>query len=79
MRKKVKQINMYVFNLFFLIKVPFILLFRMNSFSSAEQSENELNSEASFQKLSQTIATSIQKIHQNGTNTFFLLIKTNIL
>lgn len=40
----------------------------MNSFSSAEQSENEGNnsSEASFQKLSQTIATSIQKILQNG-------------
>lgn len=42
----------------------------MNSFSSAEQSENEGNnsSEASFQKLSQTIATSIQKILQNGKN-----------
>lgn len=41
----------------------------MNSYSSAEQSESEGPSSADvkFQKKSQTIASSIQKIHQNVT------------
>ena len=41
--------------------------------SYPEQNENQVNTEASFQKLSQTIAASIQKIHQNGKNNIFVL------
>lgn len=42
----------------------------MNSYSSAEQSESEggpNSADVRFQKKSQTIASSIQKIHQNVT------------
>lgn len=39
---------------------------RMSTYSSTQQTGNNANSEALFQKHSQTIATSIQKILQNG-------------
>lgn len=41
----------------------------MATYSSTQQSGNNANSEALFQKHSQTIATSIQKILQNGMRT----------
>lgn len=44
----------------------------MSSYSSAQPTGNNANSEALFQKHSQTIATSIQKILQNGKFTFRL-------
>lgn len=45
----------------------------MSTYSSTQQTGNNANSEALFQKHSQTIATSIQKILQNGkTNRNFL-------
>lgn len=38
----------------------------MNTYTAG--SKSVVRSEAEFQRLSQTIATSIQKIHQNGMN-----------
>lgn len=42
----------------------------MSTYSSTQQTGNNANSEALFQKHSQTIATSIQKILQNGKKIF---------